>query len=215
MLACRGVKKEVIINFEYRGGEWPGRIRAKLKTGEYKNLHQSNFKDGAINYLTYLYSPFRCQTCVDGSSEFSDISVSDAWTRDSKGNYLFESQSKLMARTDLGVEILENAIKQNDLTAEDVTKNSHFKTHKLHTRKKGITSPVRTARLLAKGKTAPIYDREVKADLSDKILELSESFIMFLGKHKFVRFPLFKFLTSVWGLPLIKLRQFRKSLKYR
>jgi coenzyme F420 hydrogenase subunit beta len=215
MMSCRGIKKEDIQNFEFRGGDWPGKIRVKLKTGVFKNLHYSNFKDGAINYLTYLYSPFRCQTCIDGSAEFSDISVSDAWTRNSKGKYLFESQSKLLARTDKGIEVLENAIKLQDLVAKDVSQNQHFKTHRLHTKKKGLNAPVRTARLKSKGKSAPTYDKTVNADLTDKLMERLESAAMFLGRYKPIRYPLFKFLTSSWGIPIIKLRQYRKSKKYR
>ncbi len=61
--------------------------------------------------MTQLYSPFRCQTCIDGSSEFSDISVSDAWTRDETGKYIFQSQSKLLVRTQKGLNILNNALK--------------------------------------------------------------------------------------------------------
>jgi coenzyme F420-reducing hydrogenase beta subunit len=104
--------------------------------------------------LTLLYSPFRCQTCIDGSAEFADISVSDAWTRDSSGNYVFQSQSKLLLRTDIGVQIAEQAIANGTLIAQDVSGNQHFQTHRLHTRKKGLKSPLRTARLLAQGKKA-------------------------------------------------------------
>lgn len=215
MMSCRGVKKEDIQNFEFRGGEWPGKIRVQLKTGEYKNLHYSNYKDGAFNYLAYLYSPFRCQTCVDGSAEFSDISVGDSWTRDSEGNYLFKSQSKLLARTNKGIAVLQQAIASLDLVAEDVSQNVHFKTHRLHTKKKGLNAPIRTARLKARGKIAPTYDKSVKADLKDKWLERMESAAMFLGRYKVIRYPLFKFLTSSWGVPIIKLRQYRKSKKYR
>lgn len=215
MLSCRGVKKEDISNFEFRGGEWPGRIRAKLKSGEYKNLHFSNFKDGAINYLTYLYSPFRCQTCIDGSAEFSDISVSDAWTRDSNGQYLFESQSKLLARTERGVQVLRSAIEAGDLVAQDVSTNVHFKTHKLHTKKKGLNAPIRVARLRNAGRPVPVYDKKVEADFGDRMMERLESFAMFLGRYKVVRYPLFKFLTSSFGVPIIKIRQYLKSKKYR
>ncbi len=216
MMASRDIDPQDIKNFNFRGGDWPGKIRAIMKNGQIKNLHYSNFKDGAINYLTYLYSPFRCQTCIDGASEFSDISVSDAWTRDEYGKYLFQSQSKLLARTDLGIKVMESAIASGALVARDVTTNKHFQTHKLHTKKKGLNAPIRVARLHRHGKAAPIYDRALPEITNGELRsERLESFIMSLGQRKATRFPLFRFLTSRYGIPFVKIRQYVKSRKYR
>jgi len=216
MLQARQIDRDKIKNFNFRGGKWPGKIRAILKNGQIKNLHYSNFKDGAINYLTYLYSPPRCQTCIDGVSEFADISVSDAWTRDEFGNYLFESQSRLLVRTPLGIKIMQEAIQSGALVAKDVTQNEQYQTHRLHTKKKGLKAPLRVARLLRQGKPAPIYDREVaNATRQERIGERIESFIMSLGRRRATRYPLFKFLTSRYGIPFVKIRQHIKSKKYR
>ncbi len=216
MLACKGIPFQTVKNFNFRGGQWPGRIRAILKDGRIKRLHYSNFKDGAINYLTYLYSPERCQTCIDGSAEFADISVSDAWTRDETGKYLFESHSKLIARTDLGVTTMLEAISCGALIAEDVTQSRAYKTHKLHTVKKGMKAPLRVARLHHEGKVAPLYDRAApRASRADIWAERVESAIMALGRRRSTRMPLFKFLTSRYGTLFVKIRQWNKSRKYR
>ncbi|MBD3373924.1 4Fe-4S dicluster domain-containing protein [candidate division KSB1 bacterium] len=216
MLECRGIDKKSLKNFHFRGGEWPGRHRAILNNKQIKNLHYSNFKDGAINYLTYLYSPFRCQTCIDGASEFSDISVSDAWTRNEQGQYLFQSQSKLLVRTSRGLEVIQDAIESGALIASDVTQNQHYQTHRLHTRKKGLTAPIRVERLKQAGKTVPLYDRTCPTKSSrDRITEWLESSIMKAGEKRSIRYPLFKFLTSRYGIPIVKLRQYIKSRKYR
>ena len=216
MLEMRGLKPEEITNFNFRDGEWPGQIRATLKNGEKVAMHYSNFKDGAINYMTQLYSPFRCQTCIDGSSEFADISVSDAWTRDEFGNYLFQSQSKLLARTEKGLSVISNAIQAGSLIVEDVTTNKHYKTHKLHRRKKGLKTPLRVERLKKKGIPVPNYDRKPdKPTLKENIEERLETFVMLLGRYRVIRYPLYKFLTSKFGIPFIKIRQYIKSKKYR
>ena len=216
MLDIKGVDKRKVKDFDFRGGAWPGRIRARLKDGGIKNLHYSNFKDGAINYLTYLYSPPRCQTCVDGSSEFSDISVSDAWTRDKSGKYVFASQSRLLARTEIGVKTMEAAIAAGDLVAEDVTEDTHYQTHKLHARKKGLTAYIRVDRMKKLGQPVPIYDRTVDgANSADKRTEWLESLLMRIGRIRAIRVPLFTILISRYGIPLVKIRQFRKSKKYR
>jgi coenzyme F420 hydrogenase subunit beta len=217
MLETRGLKPEDITNFAFRDGEWPGYIRAYVKGKEQPvHLHHSNFKDGAINYLTYLYSPTRCQTCVDGSSEFSDISVSDAWTRDPAGRYLFQKQSKLLVRTARGKEAMRAAILAGDLIAEDVTENPQFKTHRLHTVKKGLKNYLRADRWRAKGLPAPVYDRPTPPnDFNDRLGERLESLAMWMGRKRWRRYPLFKFLTSRWGVPIITVRQWIKSRKYR
>lgn len=217
MLETRGIKGDDITDFRYRDGEWPGYIRAYRKNNDSPvHLHYSNFKDGAINYLTYLYSPKRCQTCVDGSAEFSDISVSDAWTRDATGNYMFRGQSKLLVRTARGREVMEGAIAVGDMVAEDVTENPQFKTHRLHTKKKGLNNYLRTDRWRAKGLPAPIYDRPTPAhDFNDRVGERLESFAMWMGYRRWRRYPLFRFLTSRWGVPIISFRQWIKSHKYR
>lgn len=216
MLALKGIDPQKVKDFHFRGGKWPGRIRALLKDGTVKNLHYSNFKDGAINYLMYLYTPPRCQTCIDGSAEFSDISVSDAWTRDRSGNYLYESQSRLLARTDTGVQLMNSAIAAGDLVAQDVSQNPDYKTHRLHARKKGLTAYLRVERLKRAGMTAPLYDRSAsEATRAEWCTEWWESLLMRLGRIRALRLPTFKFLISRYGIPLVKLRQLRKSRKYR
>jgi coenzyme F420 hydrogenase subunit beta len=216
MMRMRGVKPEDVVGFGFRDGDWPGQIRATKRDGTKVALHESNFKDGAINYMTYLYSPFRCQTCIDGSAEFSDISVSDAWTRDESGNYLFTSQSKLLARTEVGLRVMHDAITNGTLMARDVTQDPSYKTHKLHTVKKGMNAPLRVARLARKGRAVPQYDRQVAAPTArENLAELSESFVMWLGRYPAIRYPLFRFLTSKLGWPFISVRQRIKRRKYR
>jgi coenzyme F420 hydrogenase subunit beta len=216
MMEMRGVDPADVVDFGFRDGDWPGQIRATTRDGHKIPLHESNFKDGAINYMTYLYSPFRCQTCIDGSAEFSDISVSDAWTRDEFGNYLFSSQSKMLARTEVGIRTMKNAIQSGTLIADDVTELAAYKTHKLHRVKKGMNAPLRVARLHRAGRPAPNYDREVvQPTLREHMAELSESFIMWLGRRRWTRYPLFRFLTSKHGWLFIAVRQRIKRRKYR
>lgn len=216
MLEIKKVDPQSIISFNFREGSWPGHIRATLSDGKKVNMHYSNFKDGAINYMTQIYSPFRCQTCIDGSSEFSDISVSDAWTRDKTGKYLFKSQSKMLIRTSRGQEVIDNAVDACSLNIEDVTKNPNYQTHKLHRKKKGLKTPLRVQRLGKKGVPVPTYDRKPpKPTLREKIEERLETFVMTCGHYRGIRYPLYKFLVSRWGVPFIKIRQFNKSRKYR
>lgn len=216
LLEARGIQTDEIADFQFRGGEWPGRMRAILKSGEIRDLHYSNYKDGAYNYFTGLYMPARCQTCLDGSGQFADLSISDAWTRDLQGNYRFSSQSRMLARTDRGVALLNQAIERGTIVGEDVTRDPDYTTHKIQTKRKGTNAPLRVARRARRGRPAPIYDRPPpEAGIREVVLERGTSLLLWLGGFRWFRFPLMKFLTSAGAIPLIKLRLWRKKRKYR
>jgi coenzyme F420 hydrogenase subunit beta len=215
LLKAHQIRPQEVKAFQFRGGEWPGKFRA-VTDKKIHDLHYSNYKDGAFNYLMFLYSPRRCQTCIDGSSQFSDLSVSDAWTRDQSGNYLFRANSRVLARTRTGLEILQQAISKGAIRAQDISGNQHYKTHQHHTSRKGLKTPLRVARLNQKNKAAPVYDRTPPpASGKDKFGERVETALMSLGRHKLIRYPLLSLLMCRYGIPLVKLRQYLKSRKYK
>lgn len=216
LLEARGIRKEDIADFQFRGGEWPGSMRAILKNGTVRNLHHSNYKDGAYNYFTSLYMPARCQTCLDGSGQFADIAISDAWTRDPSGEYRFKAHSRLLARTEVGEDVMRNAISRGTIEAHDVTADPDYTTHRIQTRRKGLNAPLRTARRLRSGKPAPVYDRAPpEAGRRERLAERMASATLWLGGFRWFRYPLMKFLTSAGAIPLIKFRLWRKTRKYR
>lgn len=216
MLKTRGLKTGDISDFQFRGGKWPGKIRAVLKSGKIANLHYSNYKDGAYNYLIQLYMPKRCQTCIDGSNEFSDISVSDAWTRDKQGKYKFKMHSKILVRTQKGQQVIQAATNNRSIYINDVSKDLSYQTHKLQTKRKGISAPLRVARMVRKGKPAPEYDRTISdATTKEKLMEQAASFTLWLGQYRFFRYSLVKLLTSELAIPMIKTRNIMKKRKYK
>jgi coenzyme F420 hydrogenase subunit beta len=216
MLTMRGIKRDEITDFQFRGGDWPGQMRAVLKSGEARPLHYSNYKDGAYNYFTSLYMPERCQTCLDGSNEFSDVSVSDAWTRDERGNYKFKEHSRLLIRTDAGKKLVESAVAAGDLVITDVTKDPSYATHKMQTRRKGSLAPLRIDRWEKAGRPVPQYDRGLPDDVTrkERITEFLASSMLRAGKWKPLRMAIMGFLTSKYAIPLIKFRLWRKKRKY-
>lgn len=216
LLSTKGIRKEEIADFQFRGGEWPGRMRAVLKSGEIRDLHYSNYKDGAYNYFIGLYMPGRCQLCIDGSGEFSDLSVSDAWTRDESGEYKFKGQSRIITRTQKGLSMLADAIRRKSIIATNLHNDTQYRTHKNQTRRKGLNAPLRVARYHASGKSSPVYDRQTPpASSRDRWVERGVSSLLWLGRYKCFRYPLIKFLTSRSAIPLITLRVWLKRRKYQ
>jgi coenzyme F420 hydrogenase subunit beta len=216
MLRTKGLRKEDISDFQFRGGEWPGKIRAIKKDGTICNMHYSNYKDGAYNYFVGLYMPMRCQTCIDGSNEFSDFSVSDAWTKNRYGEYTFKSCSKVLIRTDRGAKTIKEAASRGSIRLIDINRDENYKTQKLQAKRKGITAPLRVQRLGGKGVDVPLYDKAVPdATLKEKLMERGVSFLLANAERLHLRYYIIKFLTSRFAIPLIDFRLWLKNKKYQ
>lgn len=216
MLTMRGIRREDLALFKFRGGDWPGQMQAVLKNGQVRPLHYSNYKDGAYNYFTSLYMPERCQTCLDGSNEFADVSVSDAWTRDESGEYKFKNHSRLLVRTPRGAELVRQAAEAGAIVLKDVSADPSYKTHKMQTRRKGSLAPLRVARWEKAGRRVPTYDRSPPADatLKERWTERISSALLRAGKWKPFRMAVMGFLTSRCAIPLIRIRLYLKKRKY-
>lgn len=217
MLKVKGIRRSELQNFKFRGGEWPGQMQAVLKGGAVKPLHYSNYKDGAYNYVTSLYMPERCQTCLDGSNEFSDVSVSDAWTRGEDGEYLFKEQSRVLVRTAIGRDLVASAVRDGDLVLSDVSRDPNYTTHRIQTRRKGALAPIRIDRWKRAGRRVPLSDRAAPSDVTrkERLVELMTSSLLRAGKWKPFRVGVMAFLTSKLAIPLIDLRVYLKRRKYQ
>ena len=80
-----GEKGRQAKRFVSRIGKHPGAPQVQLANGEYYPVYYGDRKGyrpssmEVINLLYRIYSPARCLTCFDGTSEFADISVGDPW----------------------------------------------------------------------------------------------------------------------------------------
>jgi coenzyme F420 hydrogenase subunit beta len=216
LVESKGIRRNDLKDFQFRGGDWPGKMRAILKNGEIRDLHYSNYKDGAYNYFTAIYMPKRCQTCMDGSAYFADVSVGDAWTRDKSGNYAYPRHSRLLVRTEKGLEIVERAANRGSLKIRDVTSDPNYQTHRLHTKRKGVVAPIRIQRYESKGRPAPKYDLPIpEVTFRERIVERVVTSMLDLATIRAIRVSVLRLVTSSLAIPLIKIRQAVKKRKYR
>lgn len=200
---------------EYRGGEWPGRIRVWLSNGSVKNLHYSDYKNGAINYLTRLYSPTRCQTCVDACAELADISVGDAWTRGTDGKYAYKNHSMILVRTHVGQSLVKEAEEDSQIVLKPISRNIAFQTHKPLNQRKKKYIPIRLARMKKKNKIVPIYRSNFpQVALKDRVSEFLFSLSLLGSKSESLRYIILKFLLSPVGIVFIGLRTICKKARY-
>ncbi len=107
-----GIKLKDIIDLRYRGHGWPGNF--SVATVGSSERYEMTYKRAWDTVLT-KNKAFRCNMCPDGTGEFADISVGDAWNRKTGND--FSGASLVITRTDKGQDWIEQMIQTNQLTA--------------------------------------------------------------------------------------------------
>ena len=120
-------------NLVYRGNGWPGFFSFLDKKGQ---NFQKSYNDSWGKTLN-KHLNFRCKICPDGIGLQADIAVGDAWeTEDGYPDFTEkEGQSLIIARTDRGVSLLNDALGKKQIVLED-----------LEERKIGLMQPYQLAR---------------------------------------------------------------------
>ena len=207
LLAVRGVRGDNISRFQFRGGDWPGRMQAVMHDGSASPLHHGSYKDGLYNYAISLFMPPRCQTCLDGTAELADLSAGDAWGRDEHGRYREPANTKLFIRSERGAEVLAAALQTGALAGDFISDRQLWATPPMQKKRKTVYAPLRLARLRRRGVVVPIYDRsspQVRG--RDHLAERTASFFLWLGRFPTMRRLALRLITSKVALPVIFLR---------
>lgn len=92
-----------INTMRYRGQGWPGRYRVADRDGHEESLSY----DESWGFVAKEPRQLRCHLCPDGLGELADVTGGDAWHRKGQGS---DGISMILARTDLGREIVEGAL---------------------------------------------------------------------------------------------------------
>lgn len=106
-----GIKKEEVVNMQYRGNGWPSGIQIWLKDGT--KIYRDNYTEPWDTlHSSWLFRPTRCFYCTYSTSWISDISLADPWIddykqKDKEGNTLF------VINTELGLNIIKQ-LKNNE-----------------------------------------------------------------------------------------------------
>lgn len=217
MLRTKGLTVDDISDFQFRSGDWPGKMQAILKDGTEVNMHFSDYKDGAFNYFAFMYSPRRCSICIDGTALHADISASDVWTRDHRGDYKHREFSRFICRTPRGVEALAGSMHRKAVLLTDVTGNAGYDTYPAQTRRKGINAYLRIARWKDRGVPVPVYDRSPIKVINryDRANEMVVTWLQTVFKKDRLRYQCARFLISSYAIPIIFLRRAVKKILYR
>ncbi|MEJ5364724.1 MAG: Coenzyme F420 hydrogenase/dehydrogenase, beta subunit C-terminal domain [Desulfosoma sp.] len=215
LLQLAGIKPEHIARLEYRGGEWPGVMRAHLKNGETRSLHSLNAMT-AFRRLSLLYTPERCLTCIDHTAEFSDLSIMDPCIRDEKGRYPYtRGYSLVIARTQKAVYLLNHAMDRGSLYLEEISPSMLASQLGPMIRKKKINAPIRMDRLRKRGRPYPSYNVSFPpATFHDKLLEIWDCLKRIPGRRTWTRDLGARLLFSEFGDYLMKAKEALKQRKH-
>lgn len=141
--------------FRYRGNGWPGRATAILTDGTERSMtyHESWGK------ILSKHVQHRCKICADGTGAAADIVCADAWESDAEGYPVFTERdgvSLLMARTNLGREIINAARARNAIATEpfDIATLAAIQPGQRERRR---ALAVRLAALRLLGRPVPVY----------------------------------------------------------
>lgn len=111
-----GEKKKEVNRFISRVGKHPGTPHLEFNDGTLEPLYFPEAKGyrpssmEIINILYRLYTPSRCLTCYDSTSEFADIAVGDPWMpKPGKEINFIDGYSFVLARTNRGMATLRAA----------------------------------------------------------------------------------------------------------
>ncbi len=124
------VKTEDVSEIDYRSGFWPGQIRVKDSKGQ-KSIPRirGNTRWNILKYMVsfqgYWMLP-RCRICPDQVSDFADISVGDPHLPGFK-NQNTNGFSAIVARSNIGSQILKEAAENNLIHREPLSRDSLVK----------------------------------------------------------------------------------------
>jgi len=104
------------IKYVPREGKHPGTPMVEFSDGSREPVYypeKSGYRPSStemLNILYRMYTPERCLTCYDSTSEFADISVGDPWMAPPSDEINFkDGYSFVMGRTDRGVAALRGS----------------------------------------------------------------------------------------------------------
>lgn len=113
-----------LTDLRYRGSGWPGQMQATYvdADGQKHKSTSISYSEGWGNILQ-AQRKWRCRICADHTGEFADISVGDPWHNPPAGG-VEAGRSLIVARSERGVRLVEAAMENGFLIAEDRSRNT-------------------------------------------------------------------------------------------
>jgi hypothetical protein len=153
--------------------------------------------------------------CPDYSAEFSDITCSDFWLRNTEGKYMHDGATLVICRTERGQEIIESLIESGDLALEPFHPDLIERAYGVLRRERKMISYLRITQRKQRGQRAPDYGVDAAAQVArmtprDRLYEFTYRMSYVLLSPPLVKRAVLRFLISPVGEKVVALK-----LKYK
>jgi len=151
-----GIERDELTDFRYRGRGCPGPTRAETAD----RIEERHYLDFWGEDASQWSLPWRCKICPDGIGECADIAAADTWPGGSPTREAGDSDpgtNAVIARTALGLELLEAAARDGALTIDDDIGPEELSSYQPHqVRRKSAVAP-RLAGITGTGRIVPEF----------------------------------------------------------
>lgn len=210
-LRKNNIQPKHVEKMTYRGHGWPGKMSVKLNSGTQQEIKRGTTETSFRRKLSfsssfhYDFQIPRCLTCVDLTAELADISFADPWNhRFLKSERI--GKSMLVIRNEIGLSLIESAIKSGSIDVEDADSNEVRLSQNIEFKRKA------TARIwLRKSLNMPAPTYKGKSYKLKRIHAFSYGnyFMSYVSSKKWVRhlLPLVQISRWVIGVSLHKIKK--------
>lgn len=120
-----GIKKEDVVNMQYRGNGWPSGIQIELNNGIV--IRKSNYTyPWNLLHQSLLFRPKRCLSCSIKTSPNADVSLADPWLKEYIEND--EIGNTVVICNNVGSEIIRKM--QDTLVLKDIDEYTYIKSQR-------------------------------------------------------------------------------------
>lgn len=156
-IVSAGIGREEVARFDFRGGDWPGGYVVEKTDGTRVKLHSMSYRS-VVNVLFRVTGAERCYLCVDGLSEYADLSFGDFHAFDYSGDMAkMEKCTLITQRTERGNELLRQAVEDGAISLHPLPREHMSKRILRMARGKRFRNSARLLRLRSQGKPVPSY----------------------------------------------------------
>ena len=160
-----GIKKDDIINMQYRGNGWPSGIQIWLKNGN-KIYHDNYTEPWRTIHLSGLYRPKRCYYCKYDTGRNADITMADPWLDKYKNEKL--GKTLFLVNTEKGQCIFEALSQLNLIESHPSDYNTYAIAQRPNIQKELKTKTTQTnIKYITSLIERPIYHKWATANLSN------------------------------------------------
>lgn len=207
-LQTKGIRREEVARFEFRGGGWPGGMFVRKKDGSGLPLHPGAAYGTVVNVMFRLFGPDRCRLCMDGTSELADLSFGDFWAFDYADEFSkLEHCTQVFQRTAKGQEVLQAAAQAGAIVLHPLPAEKISARTVAMVRGKRSRMAIQMAKRRQRGLPCPNYHVAIqKTSLHDLLKHLPVDLLDLIRKNSTLRRSILKVLFSPLITPLHKLR---------